>query len=357
MENEALFQRLLALNPYERIAKQFYQRYGYEMDYTQLYYLTKYPNLSDPIEALMTETARSEQQTFRKHLRSIYLEHGLTAQYFISQNRNMEIEQLQRYIQIPKHKHDFIELVFVLSGTCTHTIDSHVSIHQSGDLTIIPPDIEHYLYASEDCVCLTVKLRSDTFMRQFSDIIMENSVLSAYFSQVLSLPYYRCALTLHSGYNLFFRDLLLYMYAQQDERKAYSDSIIQSLLLALLTELVQNHQDTMELMVFDSVQHLRMIEILNYIFENYQNITLKETAHHFYMSASNLSTKIHQQTGSTFSALLRSYKLQRAAELLLSTDKNLNLICDEIGYSDTTQFIRSFKEIYHVTPARFRKRK
>ena len=33
----------------------------------------------------------------------------------------------------------------------------------------------------------------------------------------------------------------------------------------------------------------------------------------------------------------------------------LDHICEEIGYKDTRQFIRSFKEMYGITPDRFRR--
>ena len=50
-----------------------------------------------------------------------------------------------------------------------------------------------------------------------------------------------------------------------------------------------------------------------------------------------------------------SFKLKQADKLLQTTDKKLNEICDIIGYSDTTQFIRDFKQRYGNTPAKYRK--
>ena len=45
----------------------------------------------------------------------------------------------------------------------------------------------------------------------------------------------------------------------------------------------------------------------------------------------------------------------RAEELLQGTNMKLNDICEAIGYSDTTQFIRDFKKKYQQTPAKYRK--
>ncbi|MBQ2666992.1 MAG: helix-turn-helix domain-containing protein, partial [Clostridia bacterium] len=50
-----------------------------------------------------------------------------------------------------------------------------------------------------------------------------------------------------------------------------------------------------------------------------------------------------------------NFKLDRAQKLLQTTDMKLDDICDAIGYSDTTQFIRDFKKKYEITPAKYRK--
>ena len=52
---------------------------------------------------------------------------------------------------------------------------------------------------------------------------------------------------------------------------------------------------------------------------------------------------------------MREFKLNRAQKLLQTTNLKLDDICESIGYSDTTQFIRDFKKQYGITPAKYRK--
>ena len=61
------------------------------------------------------------------------------------------------------------------------------------------------------------------------------------------------------------------------------------------------------------------------------------------------------QAGRSFSETVKDFKLRKAAELLKTKNWKLDQICEEIGYRDTRQFIRSFKEMYGITPDRFRK--
>lgn len=354
METEKLFQDLLRLNYWEKAGRDYFQICGEELSYLQLYYLVAHPNLDNPVEALLSPAVISENQVTRRQFRETYPE-GLTAQGFIPEGTDIEIEKLDRYVHIPRHKHDFLELVCVLNGTCTHSIGEQQFTHCTGDFTIIPPSVEHELHASEDCICLTTKIRTASFLKIFSDLLSGNSLLSAYFSQALNLPYYRCALTMHSGEDAFVRETMLTMLWQQKHGLPYSEKMIEGLWGVLFSYLLQNYQDTSEFLVSNHIQRGKMVEILSYIFENYQDITLQETARHFYMSVPYLSTKIHKATGKTFSELLRSYKLQKASELLTSTDQKLDWICGAVGYKDTAQFVRAFRNAYGMTPSQYRK--
>lgn len=78
--------------------------------------------------------------------------------------------------------------------------------------------------------------------------------------------------------------------------------------------------------------------------------TLAGTAQLFHMNPSYLSASLRRVTGQTFSQLVRGHRLRRAAQLLVHSGMKLEEICEQIGYQDTTQFIRYFKAAYSVTP-------
>ncbi|WP_162613088.1 helix-turn-helix transcriptional regulator [Lachnoclostridium sp. An169] len=94
---------------------------------------------------------------------------------------------------------------------------------------------------------------------------------------------------------------------------------------------------------------------MNYIFENYQNITLRRIARHFGYSEPYLCSFFQEETHSTFSKIIRDFRIKQAEKLLQTTDLKLNEICDSIDYSDVTHFIRDFKKQYGSTPIKYRK--
>ena len=355
MNNSEFLNSLKELNRYEQIGKQFYLSQGFEMTHLHLLYLLNNPNLSDPVKVLTSSHAQKEIDDLASQNSSMNSDY-LSAKDFLEDRNNIEIQQLMRFIHIPKHRHDFVELAFVLSGSCRHVINGIEFNHHPGDFTVIPPDLSHEQFADEDCVCLTVKIRKEKFLELFSDILVNNSRLSSYFTQVLSSSYYNCALTIHGNDDGFLRECVLRMYAQQLEEKPYNDTIIVLLLSLIFTYLLQNYQDSIELLVADSVRDAKMLEVMTYIFENYRDITLQNTANHFYFSIPYLSAQIRKKTGKTFSELLQEYRLQQAAGILKNRDMRLDLLCEIVGYKNTSRFIQSFKKKYGLTPIQYRKK-
>ena len=72
-------------------------------------------------------------------------------------------------------------------------------------------------------------------------------------------------------------------------------------------------------------------------------------------SLSGFSHLFRSQTGTTFRDYLQRLRMQRACELLRSTDASVGDVVHEVGYSDATSFIRKFKREFGLTPASFRK--
>lgn len=285
-----------------------------------------------------------------------YAHDGLPEKLFLPERVNIELEHLLRYIDIMEHCHDFFEVVCILEGRCTHRVDKQNFLLTAGDLTIVPPQLSHHLTADPDCVGITIKIRTSTFEQTFSSLLKGQSLLSAYFSHSLYMFRTRSSLTFHCGNDNFIRQILLYMYAQQSAKHAYYDNIIENTMIILFFHLLQNHQDSLEFSHSITRYEQRIADVLDYMAANYRTATLTDTANAFFLNPSYLSASLRKSTGKTFSQHLRSFRLRRSAELLTQTNLRLEEICEEIGYQDTTQFIRYFKEAYGCTPHVYRKR-
>ena len=90
--------------------------------------------------------------------------------------------------------------------------------------------------------------------------------------------------------------------------------------------------------------------------ENYtQNLTLKELSRKYYINSAYLGQIFRKKYGVSFKEYLNEYRVERAAELLLHTDKKVMEIAGAVGYRDPDYFINRFIASRGCTPARFRK--
>lgn len=334
--------RLRRLEPLEQAGKEYFARTGQIPDYFQVC------ALQGP-----GETAESRERL--EDLRRRYTGKELTEELFMPPDVNVELEHLLRYVDVIAHRHGFFEMVCVLEGRCLHSIERQPETLEAGDIAIVPPGLLHHLTAEPDCVCLTIKVRSSTFDRAFSALLQEESLLSVYFASNLYAPPSRSALTFHCGQDDFIAQQLLYMYRQQQEKLAYCDNIIEGILTVLFSYLLQNHQDSIAFSSRTRQIDQQLGQVLVYLSTHYCTATLTNTAQVFFLNPSYLSASLHKATGYTFSQLVRGYRLRRAAQLLAQSRMKLDEICEQIGYQDTTQFIRYFKEAYGCTPHVYRR--
>ncbi len=97
-----------------------------------------------------------------------------------------------------------------------------------------------------------------------------------------------------------------------------------------------------------------IVFILKYIETHYNTLTLQELADFFNYSEKQLTRILKNYTGQTFSALVQSMRLSRAAELLKQPSIPISEIMETIGYSNTTHFYKIFKSKFGMTPAEYR---
>ena len=84
------------------------------------------------------------------------------------------------------------------------------------------------------------------------------------------------------------------------------------------------------------------------------NLMLQDVAKEVGMSNSRFSTVFSQQTGQTFTEYLMYLRLNKAKELLRTTDIKNTQIAGEAGYNDAHYFSYIFKKNTGITPTEYR---
>ena len=88
-----------------------------------------------------------------------------------------------------------------------------------------------------------------------------------------------------------------------------------------------------------------------------ENIIIEELAEKCGMCYSNFAKQFKAQFGQTCKEYIEFVRICKADTLLLYTDKTLDYISQETGFTDSSHFIRTYKKIKGETPKQRRNQK
>ena len=86
-----------------------------------------------------------------------------------------------------------------------------------------------------------------------------------------------------------------------------------------------------------------------------KKIGLEDMAAHLHLNPSYFSRMFKKETGETFTDFVIRMKMERARELLDTTEYSVGRICDMLGYDNQSYFIKTFKSVVGVTPMEYRR--
>ena len=255
-----------------------------------------------------------------------------------------------RFIHFPEHCHDYVEVVYMCSGTTTHIVNGKTIRLQQGELLFLSQSARQEILRAEE-----------------NDIAVNFVVLPEYFQEALSIigeeatPLRRflldCLFEQNSGpgYLLFqvsdnipiqnlVENLIFSLLYDTPNRRKVSQMTMTLLFLQLL-----GHTDKL---VWDSQEEI--LQVLRYVDEHYVDGSLHEAAALLHSDVSSLSREIRRKSGKTYTELVQEKRLNQAAFLLRTTDRKVEDIALAVGYENISYFHRIFRKEYGVSPRQFR---
>ena len=109
--------------------------------------------------------------------------------------------------------------------------------------------------------------------------------------------------------------------------------------------------------IVDGGKDERLLEITNYIYANYKNVTLEDLSEKFFLSKPYLSKYIKEKSGMTFGDILKQIRMKKARAMLRSGNATVESIAEMVGSQNVEHFNRVFKKMYHTTPVQYRNKK
>ncbi|AQS09629.1 regulatory protein PchR [Clostridium saccharobutylicum] len=86
-----------------------------------------------------------------------------------------------------------------------------------------------------------------------------------------------------------------------------------------------------------------------------EKITLDQLSVQFQIPLTTMKIVFKEIYGDSIYSFIRTYKMQKAAELLKNTNEDINVIAGSLGYDNASKFSEAFKKVIGLNPSIYRK--
>lgn len=257
-----------------------------------------------------------------------------------------------------EHRHSFFEFVYVYRGECRIQVDSASFTMSKGDLCLFNLQAVHTIRTSSDePVIFNILIRKsqmeDAYFRLFAlpkDEMIDDFFLESMQKKSITDNY----LLFHPHRDSLYEEMVQSLIREFFEDRIYKHEMYGLLLAALLIELARLHRQEALTASQRDFPSSPLSDILPYISENCRTVSIASLAQHVNYSPAHLSALIKRYYSCSFSDLLKSARLTRAAALLKETDLSVSEIMEQIGCSNRTWFTKKFRERYGTSPGAYR---
>ncbi len=247
-----------------------------------------------------------------------------------------------------QHWHQCLEILYVEEGFGVVIVDNRQYTMRPGRLFFFPPFTLHKIMVDEkaqDSYRRTI-IHVDqhaiaTLLRHFPENHQRLQALSA-----RGRPAFVADLADQHAHI----DHLFGLYARMSNASGLSTEQITCMLMTLFNMLPPTQEKMPE------AGRSIASSVMFWIDENYrQKFSLDALAQELGKSRSYLSRRFHAETGENIHDYLNTIRLRRACELLLHSALPVSEIAAQVGFSEVTYFISSFKKGIGETPLQYRK--
>ena len=273
-----------------------------------------------------------------------------TAERHIGKGRTIGIKREVQSMSEEPHCHEFIEIVYVLSGAATERVDESSYEVERGDVIFINYGSHHAFEPNGDFEYANICFMPEVLS---SSIITPDNALA-----LLSLTAFDEMRKDKNGGKLSFfgddrREIEFIIFRMIDEYGGDltgSDRVIENYLSILLTKMLRRSLVGDPAISSDVWQELR-----NYIDENlHEELTLSAIAKKSFYNPSYFSRIFKQRFGVSFSDYLRKKRMEYAMSLLSDTELSIEEIIERVGYADRSAFYHAFSKAVGKSPAEYR---
>ncbi len=268
----------------------------------------------------------------------------------------IDIRPHTRFVHFPAHRHNYIEIIYMCSGSTTHIVNGSRVVLEEGELLFLNQNATQEIFpAGEKDIAVNFMVLPEFFDRTFL-MMDEPSTLRDFLVGSLKAEsgmsdYLHFHVSGILPIQNLVENLIWSLVNRQPNRRNINQTTMGLLFLQLL-----NHTDRIGQNDPAAWAQGMVFAAMRYVEENYRNATLEELAGKLKEPGYTISRLLLRHTGQNFKQLLQAKRLNQSAFLLTTTALPVEEIIAAVGYDNTSYFHRIFKERFGVTPKGYRAR-
>lgn len=276
---------------------------------------------------------------------------------FLTRGKFIDVRPHTRFAYFPRHRHNYIEMLYVVQGQLITIINGTKRISMSdGDILFLNQYASHeILPAKKNDISVNFIILPEFFRYPISIMDKENILMDFIISSLSKTNPVSDYIYVQTKDILPVENLIENMIWTLIDKTASSHTILQ-ISMGLIFLNLSRYAKLINRNESDSSNLKLLFYILNYIENNYQNGNIKSIANSSGYPSYYISRLLKKSTGLNFKELLQKRKLQQAVYLLEHTILSIELIIERIGYENSSYFYRKFREQYGCSPNEYRNR-
>lgn len=309
----------------------------------ELFILAQHATPDKPLQSYWPEHDPDQVMTMAEH-------------YAIPHGESITFSQHARYAPVAEHRHAFIELTYVYSGTCRHTINGRQIELKAGDFCLLDTNVAHAIdYTGKDDIIINCLMRKAYFDVSLLSRLSGNDLLTHFFIQTIyenkNAQQY---ILFRGGGNANLQHIFKSMICEYFDPGLCSREVIDAYMIIVFSELLRTYRHAPDGQGIRSTKQDLVSDILLYLYNNHRQTSLSQTAQAFNLNPSYLSRMLKQSVGKGYMEILHELKLEEFCLLLKTTDRPIESIAQEIGYANMHYLYGLFQKHYKTTPAAYR---
>ena len=292
----------------------------------------------------------------QKNLYTAASDFTVDCEKMMSRGTLFDIRTHTRFIHFPKHRHNYIEIMYMCEGSTTHIInDTEKVILKKGDLLFLHQTCFHEIEAAgENDIGINFIVLPEFFHTAF-DMMEEENVLSDFIISSLTGDGRQCQYLHFQVAEVLPIQNLIENMVWSIESQHRNETRINRVTMGLLFLQLLEHTDRIASgSSLAQLSQAMAVRALRYVEEHYTDGTLTELAEREHQSLYQMSRCIKAETGHTFKELLQMKRFQVACSLLRTSRLSVSDIISMVGYDNTSYFYRRFQERYRMSPREYR---